>query len=136
MDIAICCIDTQQRMLHFAGAKAPLFYVTSQQEGHFIKGDVHPIGGLQREGERTFKSHQIPLQDPETVFYLFSDGFQDQFGGAEDRKYSTRRMRDLLVQLSPLPLNQQKEEIAAELERWKGSTEQTDDILLIGFRIS
>lgn len=65
-------------------------------------------------------------------FCLFSDGFQDQFGGDNDRKYSTSRFKDLLIWPSHLPMPLQREKLNEELHSWKGANPQTDDILVVG----
>ncbi|TAG92810.1 MAG: histidine kinase, partial [Bacteroidetes bacterium] len=69
------------------------------------------------------------------TFYLYSDGYQDQFGGEKNLKYYKKNFRNFLLSISHLPLKQQKEELLNEHIRWKGTHLQTDDILVIGIRV-
>ncbi len=135
MDVAIAVIDKEQRTLEYSGAKNPIILI---QNGELqqIKGDKMPIGGEQREIERIFTKHTIPL-DIKTTFYLFSDGYQDQFGGANKRKFSSAQMRDLLLQIHTKDMNEQKSILKGTIEKWKedGNEEQLDDILVVGVRI-
>ncbi len=133
MDLSLCMIDLDNQIVEYAGAKNPLVYFRDQ-EIFRIKGDAMPIGGLQLEKERTFTRHQIPLKGT-THFYLFSDGFQDQFGGADGRKFMATNFRNLLHKLHTLPARQQVEHLEETLQNWKGTERQTDDILVLGFKI-
>ncbi|MGB0521669.1 MAG: tetratricopeptide repeat protein [Flammeovirgaceae bacterium] len=137
MDMAICVIDEKNKTLEFAGARNGLFYIQNGQ-GHYLRGDRRPIGGEIRKTEdvRTFTKHIIPLEG-EMYFYLFSDGFQDQFGGREKRKYSPRRFRELLLTIHQHPMEEQHQVLATELNQWMltGDEEQIDDILVLGFRV-
>jgi len=139
MEIALCAIDKKNKQLSFAGAKSPLYYV-SDDEIQIIKGDKSPIGGSQKEEERLFQLHQISLHQKDNspksqMFYLFSDGFQDQFGGRHDEKYMSRRFRSFLHSISYMPTDLQSKKIEQEFEDWKGQEEQTDDVLVIGIRL-
>lgn len=137
MEMSLCVIDEKNKTLEFAGAKNGLFYVKNG-EGHFIKGDKQPIGGeIRKSGhQRTFTKHLIDIEEGMT-FYLFSDGFQDQFGGKEKRKYSPKRFRDLLIKASHKPLTEQHTFLENELTQWmqRGQEEQIDDILVMAFRV-
>ena len=135
MDIAVATLDPQQRKVLFAGAKNPFVYVLGE-EIHVIKGDKTPIGGQLRRGEakRTFTTHEIDMA-PDMRFFLFSDGYQDQFGGENGRKYMTKRFRRLLQQTASLPIEEQQERLRNEFFNWKGEKEQVDDILVIGVEV-
>jgi len=133
MDMSVCLYDKQEKTLQFAGAKNPLVYIKNKELVH-LKGDKHPIGGRQDEDERIFKKHTVAIDEP-TTFYMFSDGYQDQFGGAEDRKFMISRMRNLLLEIHQEPLDQQHTILDDTMEDWKKDTKQLDDILVIGFRI-
>ena len=141
MDVALVTIDQQKQEVHFAGAKNPLIYI-QDGELHLIKGDKYPIGGEQREGVRTFTSHTIKTNPAKpTVFYLFSDGFQDQFGGAEGKKFMVSQFRDLLLSIHHLPMVLQKARLEQTLEAWLEDAEtgkkydQIDDVLVMGFKV-
>ncbi|MCU0451186.1 MAG: HAMP domain-containing protein, partial [Bernardetiaceae bacterium] len=111
MEAAICTVDLQARTLQFAGAGFPLLYVRRGQ-AELVKGDAHHIGGMQKEAERRFVGHEIALDpDHPTTFYIYSDGFQDQFGGPDYRKYMSKHFRAYLQQISELPLAQQEAQL-------------------------
>lgn len=133
MDIVICTIDKEKKILEFAGAKNPLFYV---QNGvlYEIKGDKMPIGGEQIEEERIFTNHQLDLSLPTTI-YLCSDGYQDQFGGEHNKKFFVRNFKLLLENIHKEPVDRQKEILEKMLEDWQGAEKQTDDILIFGIKL-
>ncbi len=131
MDITLVHFNRSRKELYFAGAKNPLCYV---QNGEFkiIKGDTFPVGGFCREGEK-FTCHHISLDGSET-FYIFSDGFQDQFGGPKGKKFNVTQFHELLKEVHSLPFDTQEEVIEERLTDWQGELDQTDDILVIGFK--
>ncbi len=132
MDISLAVIDNKAKTLQFAGAKRPLFYFVNGtlQE---IKGDKFSIGGLEITGEQQYSNHNFQLKKGDT-FYLFTDGYVDQFGGEKDTKYSTKRLKQNLSEIQQLPMDEQYKKLKSTIEEWKVNTEQTDDILVIGFR--
>lgn len=135
MDMSLCSIQLSQKKLLFAGAKNPLFIV-EKGELEVIKGDKFPIGGQKLKDEKIYQTHEIVLKgNGEQMFYLFSDGYQDQFGGAGNSKFLSRSFKDLLVELSDKPMMEQKYMLAKTLREWQGEESQTDDILVMGFRI-
>lgn len=131
MDMTIVSIDKENKILEFAGAKNPLIFVQNG-ELHQIKGDIFAIGGDQRDVK--FTAHKIDIAQP-TTFYLFSDGYQDQFGGSEGRKFMVKRFRELLFEIHEKPMQEQKTILQETLVNWMGDTKQIDDILVIGFKI-
>jgi serine phosphatase RsbU (regulator of sigma subunit) len=137
MDMAILVIEernTGDKFFHFAGAKNPLYYVRNG-EIHEIKGAKFPIGSSQFKKEKTFMTSSMPLLDGD-IFYLASDGYQDQFGGreAQSRKFMVKKFRHLLERISSLNFNEQRAILEQEFEEWKGKYEQTDDVLVIGLQ--
>ncbi|MCS7017791.1 MAG: SpoIIE family protein phosphatase [Cytophagales bacterium] len=137
MEIALCTIDHHQQVLHFAGAGLPLCYVENGTL-HVIKGERYSIGGSYHKHcptQLNFTQHSLSLSQTPRTFYIYSDGFQDQFGGKDNSKYMSKRFRDLLHALSFMPMPMQRERLYQEFLNWKGDEEQTDDILIIGFRI-
>lgn len=135
MDISLVTIDQENKVVNFAGAKNPLIYI---QNGtlHLIKGDKYSIGGEQREGKRSFTPHSIAIDSTNpTAFYLFSDGFQDQFGGSEGKKFMVGQFRDLLLSIHQLPMEVQKARLEQTFQEWLGNKyEQIDDVLVMGFK--
>lgn len=133
MDMAICLYNKKTNEVSYSGAKNPLIYIRDN-ELHQIKGDKHPIGGKQKEDERLFTHHTIKCEAP-TMFYIFTDGYQDQFGGEEGRKFMISRMRGLLQDIHDKPMIVQKDVLENTIEDWKKDTKQLDDILVMGFKI-
>ena len=118
MDIAICVINPQKDMVSYAGANNPLYYRIENSELLEIKADKLSIGGFQDEEERKFHRTDIQITTS-TTFYLFSDGYADQFGGENGRKMGTKRYKEILDSVSHIPINQQKEQLVVELNRWR-----------------
>ncbi len=137
MDIAICLLDKQTKIITYAGAMNPIYYIPLQNTPEFhslteIKADKKPVGGTKEE--RTFTNHEISFETPLMV-YLCTDGFQDQFGGEKNKKYLTKNLRDLLFSMSYFPLTEQTEILESAFEEWKGKSRQTDDVAIWGFKI-
>jgi len=133
MDIAIIALDEDKQQITFAGAGNPLFYVRND-ELFEIKGSKFGIGGVLRNKEKIFEPHKIPYQKGD-VFYIFSDGFYDQIGGGEGRKFYKKRFKELLVGLHKHPIDEQKSRLHNVFERWKSDKKQIDDVLVVGLRI-
>ncbi|WP_291725973.1 SpoIIE family protein phosphatase [Bernardetia sp.] len=133
MDIAIVVWNKAQNQLHYAGAMNPLYFIQNE-ELQTIKADKIPVGGTVSR-ERIYTPHTINLTT-ETTIYLASDGYQDQFGGKDSRKFMTKRFRELLLEISHLPMPEQEKRMADVFERWKGSHKQIDDVLVMGMKLS
>lgn len=135
MDIAICKINHGTNTLEYAGAMRPLWIINKGILKE-IKADKIPIGTKQKERVETiaYTTHTIAL-DKGDSFYIFTDGYADQFGGAKDKKYSTARFKDLLIRNAAEDFNRQEKNIRTEHHDWKGENEQVDDILVIGFSV-
>ena len=137
MDISICMINKFDNKLEFAGARHPLLIV---QNGEIeeIKGDRYSIGGLKKkEGPKIFTKKVVELDNNaphKQTFYIFSDGFRDQFGENQDKKYGKRRFKDFLLSIQDEPMKKQRISLRNELLNWKGDQKQLDDILVIGFQ--
>lgn len=134
MDMSLVSLNLETKEIKFAGAKNPL-YVIEDGELNRIRGSKHAIGGQQRSAERIYETHRIDCADgKERFFYLFSDGYQDQFGGEKGFKFLTSNFKDLLVKIHNTSVLDQKEALHEKLIEWKGEYPQTDDILVIGFK--
>ncbi|MBN2664483.1 MAG: tetratricopeptide repeat protein [Bacteroidales bacterium] len=130
MDMAICSIDKRKKIMEFSGAKNPIVYIQNGKMNR-ISGGMMSVGGLQKEHERYFTKHTIDLTAKTQVF-LFSDGYQDQFGGKYGRKFMAQPFRDLIFESSNLPATEQKEIIIDTLNKWKGKKfNQMDDITVL-----
>ncbi|MBN1989809.1 MAG: tetratricopeptide repeat protein [Bacteroidales bacterium] len=134
MDMALCAIRNKGQLVEFAGARNPLYYITNG-ELFQVKSDAVPIGGLQKESRREFTLHTIEVTAP-TCFYIFSDGYIDQFGGKYSQKFSSKRFRELLLEIHHLPMARQKEILVERRKEWMGSEDwPIDDVLVIGFKL-
>lgn len=134
MDVAFCSIDKKNMILEFAGAFNPLYLIRDNKITE-IKGDRFAIGLDETNfKDQTFKNHLIPIQQGD-IIYIFSDGFADQFGGPDGKKYKYRRFRHLLLNLHRLPMDKQHEILENNVMEWRGQQEQVDDILVIGIKI-
>jgi serine phosphatase RsbU (regulator of sigma subunit) len=132
MDIAIAKINTETQKLHFAGARNPITYFQNGEE-FTIKGDKTSIGHskLQFNTIKKFTSHKIDVSVP-TTFYLYSDGYQDQFGGENKRKFYSKNLRYFFEKIQHVPLTLQGELLQENFEEWRKDTKQTDDVTVVG----
>jgi serine phosphatase RsbU (regulator of sigma subunit) len=133
MDMVLCVIDKQSKVMEFAGAINPI-YIIRDNEILTVKGDRFPIG---HNSEKKFHKEAIRLMDGDMI-YLFSDGYADQFGGPENKKFKYRRFRHLLLNIHKLPAQDQKAILHQKMEEWMGYNgnrqDQIDDILIIGIK--
>ncbi len=130
MDIALCSL--QDNKLQYAGANNSLWIIRQGAEDiEEIKADKQPVGRF--ENIKPFTTHTIELNKGDT-FYLFSDGFADQFGGEDGKKYKPARLRKLLLKIKNEEMNKQRELLEHEFNSWKGELEQLDDVCVMGVR--
>ncbi|MFT5914569.1 MAG: serine phosphatase RsbU (regulator of sigma subunit) [Bacteroidia bacterium] len=134
MDIAICVIDEHKRTVEFAGAKNPVLYIENGEMKE-IRGDKFPIGGYKGKVHDGYESHKIELGSEPTWFYLFSDGYQDQFGGENKMKFGKKRLKQTLLENHSKTADEQKAILENELKSWMKKDKQIDDILFLGFKL-
>ncbi len=132
MDIALCAIDYDKMQMQFAGAFNPL-YMYRNNELTIIKGDKMPIG-IYIDEKESFTNHEIKIEKND-CFYLFSDGYIDQFGSDDDVRFTSSRFKKLLSEIHQKSLSEQNEILKKNLLQWKVNREQVDDITVVGFRI-
>ena len=132
MDIALCRINLVDKELQYSGAHRPLYMVVAN-ELTVIDGDKAPIGGGQLRKRDSFKCTTFAITEG-SQFYVFSDGVADQFGGTEGKKYSPRRIREMIVANQGISMVDMQKTIFDDFDTWKGTTKQTDDLLMIGVR--
>ena len=130
MDIALCKMNNGR--VEYAGAFNPLIIVRS---GEILetKGDQQPIGFYTGE-KLPFTKHEVNIEKGD-MLYIFSDGYADQFGGDRDRKFMAGKFKKLLLKLSSLTCEEQHQALSEELNKWKGTNEQVDDICVMGVRV-
>ncbi len=133
MDMTLCVFDFKKNKLDFAGANNPIILIRDNEPVKY-KGDRFPIGAYVDDRPQTFTNNEIELKKGDMI-YLFSDGYADQFGGPEGKKFFTRRFEELLFQIHAKPLEEQKEMLKTTLYDWMGNNGQVDDILVIGVKI-
>ncbi len=132
MDASICSINFNTLELEFASANNSLFYIREEQLFE-IKGDTFSVGADDVVAKK-FSNHHLQLQKND-IIYIFSDGYADQFGGPNGKKFKYNNFRSLLLSIHKLPPNDQKQILKDEFDKWKGALEQVDDILVIGLKI-
>ncbi|GEM_PF-6918643 len=132
MDISICAIHPREKKLYFAGANSRIILV-HQGEPLEIKGNNMPVGAF--VDSRDFTLHQIDYH-PGDMLYMFSDGYQDQFGGPYHKKFGKKQFRQMLHEIHQQGLQNQKNFITQRFEQWKGNHEQIDDVTLIGMQLN
>jgi PAS domain S-box-containing protein len=157
MDMALCVYSPKEKTLEYAGANNSLYLIrqknipspeldkkimrTKENENfvlYEIKPDKMPVGISLRSNEK-FTDKKFILM-PNDLIYIFSDGFSDQFGGPDNRKFMSGNLKKLLLSIAHLPMNEQKDALDKELDYWlsfrKDSKHsgQTDDILIWGIR--
>jgi len=132
MDLSFCIIDKTRKIVTFSGAKNPLYLIRDNELVQF-RGDRMAIGQAEEEKGHVFTSQKFTIRKND-VMYLFTDGYADQFGGIEGKKFKFRRFRRLLLDISSKPFDEQKTILEETITKWRADKEQTDDILIIGFR--
>ena len=136
IEMALCVIDKKSRTLQYAGANNPLYLIRDEKEIPIlkeVKPDRMPLG-YYRSKDKTFNNHCVQLEIGDT-FYIFSDGYMDQKGGMENKKYMSKNFKDLLLNIHEQPMYQQQEILDRTITEWMGKNSQIDDILVIGVRV-
>ncbi|MGV6861412.1 MAG: two-component regulator propeller domain-containing protein [Putridiphycobacter sp.] len=146
MDISLCQLDPEKRILKWAGANNPIWLInpnrTQWPEGSIpfknlsggveIKPNKQPIGKV--DNPQPFNTHTLQLDKGDTI-YIFSDGYQDQFGGEKGKKFKPANLKKLLLSIQDKPMTQQQDIIEATFMAWKNDLEQVDDVCVIGVKI-
>ena len=133
MDITILSIDRINNEIEFAGANH-FSYMFNQFKCEILKGDVFSIGGSFQNSNIYFTNKKVTFEKGAT-FYLFTDGFIDQFGGDKNTKFLSGRFEQLLQKIQNEDMEQQKENLITAFDDWKGDNKQLDDFCLLGIRI-
>lgn len=144
MDIALCTLNKKTRELVYSGANISLFLTTEfppkvselvyvQENIAEFKPDRMPVSFYLRMSD--FNEHKIQL-NPGDCIYLTSDGFADQFGGPSNKKFGYNTLRNLLLSVSVKPIDKQRDFLWNEFDKWKGEESQTDDVIVLGIKIS
>jgi serine phosphatase RsbU (regulator of sigma subunit) len=133
MDISICCIDKLNKEISFTGAHHAMYVYDDRLKK--IKGDSHSIGGAQLQHSKNFTSKSIPYKNGSRLYFL-TDGYCDQSGGVEKRRFTSKRFENLLEEMQNMDMSSQHAKLEAVFEEWKGPAKQRDDILVAGITIN
>jgi serine phosphatase RsbU (regulator of sigma subunit) len=133
MDVAIVRIFSSY--FEYAGAMNPIYYIQNQILTE-IKADKIPIGGELREQQKNYSLHKINIEAT-TLLYLFSDGYQDQFGGLKKKKFMTKKFKEYLQEIHTTPIKQQNDLLQKTIQQWmhEGNEPQVDDITVVGIKL-
>jgi serine phosphatase RsbU (regulator of sigma subunit) len=134
MDISLLCVQPAKSVVLWSGANINLLYSDPSHPGTLkeITADKQPVGRNDRQ--TPFVTHSLPYQKG-MVFYLFTDGFIDQFGGPKGKKFRYRHLQEFLTQIMHLSMTEQHKLFADTFREWKGNLEQVDDVCIMGIRI-
>lgn len=131
MDMSLVRIHPDRRTIDWAGANNPL-YLLNNNEIIEIKANRQPVG--YSDSLNPFENHTLNI-DPNTILYLFSDGYIDQFGGERGKKYKSKNFKQLLKRIKEKSMEEQKSQLDIAFEDWRGDIEQIDDVCVIGVRV-
>lgn len=130
MDAAVCTIDFNNNVLYYSGANCPLYLIRGTELIHY-RADKMPVAIHYKM--QPFTLNTIELQKGD-AFYIFSDGYADQFGGPAQKKFMTGKLKETLLEIASKPMLEQGEILDRIFEEWKGDNPQVDDVTLIGVR--
>ncbi len=133
MDISLCSLSLSAGSLSWAGANNPLWIIRKGLNSiEEIKADKQPIGKYRNP--KPYTKHELTLQKGDSI-YIFTDGFQDQFGGANNKKFKSANFKKLILAIQDKDMDEQKDIIEKTFGDWKGDFEQVDDVCIIGVRV-
>lgn len=131
MDLSLLKVNKTKKEFVYTSAKRPAIFIRKREIKEF-KGSKNSLGGL-RSGEKKFEEIRMNYEEDDMI-YLFTDGYIDQFGGADNKKFMIKRLREKLLEVYQLPMPEQKQKLESAINSWIGKNEQTDDILVMGIR--
>ncbi len=134
MDVSICCIDKATNSMAYAGAYRPLIRISKAGNVTKIDGNKFPVGGAQFDAARVYENHHFKFSEGD-AFYMFTDGYADQFGGPLGKKFMLKNFYKLLEKINNYDMQIQQTHIDNAFEQWRGKTEQVDDVLVIGIKL-
>ncbi len=133
MDLSIIALHKSENIVEFAGAMNQMFLIRDDKITE-IRGDRFSVSPINYLTYGSFTNHVINVEEND-IIYLFSDGYVDQFGGPDEKKFKYRRFRHMLLNNYERPLKEQKDILKRVINTWRGTLEQVDDILVIGVKI-
>lgn len=132
MDMALCIFNMEDNTLQFSGANRPLILVRDGELA-IIKPNKYGVGGL-LDFKKEFVTENLKIQKGD-CYYMYSDGYPDQFGGPKNKKFMRKKLNNLLLEHSSSNMDQQEKAFLTAFNEWKGNVEQIDDVCLIGIRV-
>lgn len=134
MDITLCAWNKLDNTIEWAGANNPLYLIraTNDNKIEIVSPDKQPIGNY--ETSKMYTNHQLSLASGDK-FYLFSDGYMDQFGGENGKKFKYSAFRELLLKINKSSMSEQGDALFNTFQKWKGDLEQLDDVCVIGIQV-
>jgi len=134
MDIALCILDTTTNILTYSGINSSVYHISGGKLTEIKSGS--PEEECERNQDYIFPREKVKMKPGDTL-YLCSDGYTDQFGGKNHKKYQKNRFRELLLLIQDIPMTEQSDRLYEEFEQWKElkNEDQTDDILLLGIKV-
>ncbi len=132
MDMSLCVLDMESKQIHFSGAVNPLYYVKDENV-HTLEANRWSIGDI-RIANNHYETATLNMDEID-VLYMSTDGYFDQFGGDEDRKFSSRRFLQLIGENSSKPMLEQSSLLNSAIDNWKQEKNQIDDIMVLGIRL-
>jgi phosphoserine phosphatase RsbU/P len=133
MDMSLCIFNFKSGKAQFAGANNPLYLIRNKELIRY-KGDRFPIGAFEGIEPQSFTNNEFDII-PGDCYYLFSDGYADQFGGPDNKKLRYKRLEEFLLEVNDRPMDVQKEFLRTKLLEWKSDNDQVDDILVMGIKV-
>jgi sigma-B regulation protein RsbU (phosphoserine phosphatase) len=133
MEMALCVVDFKKKRLQYSGAFRPLYMIRDDELIEF-KGDSMPIG-IYNEDDISFNNKELILNEND-IIYMFTDGYIDQLGGPDRKTFKSKQFKQLLIDIHPKPLNEQKALLEKEYQAWRRDIEQIDDIMVMGIRFT
>lgn len=131
-DIAIACINTYTNQITYAGAKRPLILIRDNQLVEY-KGSPFSVGDYYSDKPKTFKTKEFYLRNND-MLYMYSDGYADQFGGLNDKKYTHKKLKEFLLNISDNTIENQYKMLSDEFKNWLNKTPQIDDVCVFGIQ--
>lgn len=132
MDISLCSYNSKTKILSYAGANRPLWILRNNEIVEY-KATKMSIAGYTMNSQEYF-GHSIQLESND-IIYLFSDGFADQFGGINKKKFMSKQLKQTFINIHHLPMSEQEFKLLQLFNEWKGNLEQVDDILVLGLKV-
>jgi serine phosphatase RsbU (regulator of sigma subunit) len=133
MDIAVCVLNTETNKLTYAAANQSIIVVRDNELVQ-LRGDRNPIGGFHFELDRKFSNKKVDLKKNDKV-YMYTDGYQDQFGGEYGKRLKRKGFHEIILATSANAFDQQRKLFLERFTNWKGAREQVDDVSLFGFEM-